>query len=404
MNLDGKARQYQEDLLRWYLDPDDFYFYNEVNRELPQEAIARNRNSFIDGLAWSSNLLASCILNPTDLNVQTAERIMRYHRNLDKVNRSSGRFARAYRMRDGEKWEPSSTLPGYFYRDGQAKAGPLAFTAAAMAAYADESKIPTLLKIEIMKLYITFIMRLKQDDYRVLNANGTPSDNGDLRVKGLAGIINGHLLYVMTRLGLSIAIKLGMMGNARLLRADATRFCDGLVSPTLLVRGWTIAMKTWDFLLRIIGKRRQKFSNDHLIYQLFSVYAYAQDIDVLSGRMREKMVEASCIMHEMTKGWQNPYFDCIHMLLAGKRYVFSLSDVGRVLNRYPEERRRCTDYNLRIIKSIVPIDGRKPSSWMWRQNPYELYTGKAGAPFESSWYSPADFVTAYNIYAYLNGA
>ena len=110
-----------------------------------------------------------------------------------------------------------------------------------------------------------------------------------------------------------------------------------------------------------------------------------------------EQVEGACeIMHAMTRNWQNPYFNAIRIILTGIRYNYDIDGIRILLEKYPEERRRASDYRSGVRKEIVPLDERKPSSWMWRQNPYEFY--EPTGPLENSWYSPADFVTAYNLY------
>jgi len=398
MSLDQKAGAWQDEMLAMFIDPEDHFFYNELNKNLTVEQRRESRNNFIDGLAWSSNLLASCIINPTEKNLLIAEGITKFHKQLDLVNGAPGRFARSYRTTGGDKWIASETMPGYFYRDGQAKAGPIALTSATAAAYA-ATELPQALREDILSTYLVFMKDFVDNGFRILKADGEISDNGDMSISGFAGIINRHFVYAMCALASIVAIEMEQPDQAVTYTTAAEKAAKGMWSADMCVWLYTTAMGVWDWVNRLFGGHREKYSNDNLIYQLFSIWAYAPSKGLLKGEARDSMTKAVFKMRDMTRTWENPFFDGIFALLGGKYHVV-LDGIKQNLISFNIERRKDPNAKTPKGKDIVPIGERKPSSWAWRQNPYEQYLTTGFV--DDDWYSPADFITAYNIYKYLS--
>jgi len=406
MDINKRAEDYTEQMLNEYIDQQDYYFYNSVDITKSPAERQLNRNGFIDGLAWSSALQASAIANLNTSNLKIVKALLVYHQNLNVINGHPGRFCRAYRKNGGGgKWIQSGPRPTYFFRDGQAKAGPVAFASAVAAALSNKD-LPQGVREAMFTLYLEFVADFYAADYKILMADGAVSKHGDVSPSGFSGLINGHFVYAIMGLASMVAMEMGS-DDIALKYSDAAKKAEPIFGASFVVGMWVLAMNVWDKLNRLVGKHRKKYSNDNLIYFLLSIWAYAPEGGMFSKDKLESMRHAAEKMHEMTETWHNPFFDGIYSKLTGKGFNYALDQMYADLTGFSTERRKSQDDDNFVHKNIVGIGERKPSSWAWRQNPYEMYVphenDDGSTKLTNEAYSPADWLTAYNLYKHLGG-
>lgn len=419
-DLDSRFEHYTNLMLSRYLDANDGYFYNEMSDE-PTSDDRYYCRSWIDGLAWGSLYLGSCFLNPTPDNMRVARRLSVFISNLSSVNGCRGRLSRTYRKDSGEvsgSWKRSPSQPQYQYRDGQAKAGPVAFAFAARAAvHAKSADVSCTVRTDVLQLYATFVKRFYEDKYRILLADGALSDHGDMSPYGVNGMaLNAFLTYTILSVGSEVLYELGEDVDASALKQEALKIWRTTWASriSLITRIWVTLMTVWDDTLRFVGPvfnsllklvgvkyrmptHRQKYSNDNLIFMSFLPWIFDVGFEPLSGFRRAEVSKACRTAHGYSASWHSGFFDSVYSAFSN----VPMPQISKQLGTFPQEKRRRSSYRTVTRDRTVPMDEAKPAVFMWKRNPYEEYIPDESTPLDRLSYAHVDWLLVYNLGKFL---
>lgn len=412
IELFKRLQLYQNDLHEEFFDPADGYFYSTLRRingvYIDSWDVRReNRTNFIDGEAWVGILLASCFMYPCPANERITRNCVDYLEALDEVNGAvDGRFARTFKQTPDNGWENNGA--GYFFRDGQAKAGPMALCFAASRAlsclepYRPDTSPAAL---QLLKMYLRFVTAFLEDGMKICDGKKKVTEEGNLNPYSILAV-QAPMAYTVCAIGALAADLLGMREtsadiNDALLEMQIKSFWS--TRPDILSSGWCLAMRGWESFKHLIGDKRGKYSNEHLLYTMLACWmglGTKQKVGSIATAF-PAFQKAINPLHKMTRGWNNPYYLSVYKGLDGELDSLAEATIAESLLSFDSLQPRPASYETKLSKVPVPLNRAKPSAWIWNRDPYEQ-CNSATTEVSDTVYSPADWVAAYNI-AYGTG-